>query len=93
MARLTICHCSDSSRKRPINAGGLGWVTMYLSLGCNVFVMDFFCITIALINPEKDRFMLELDWVTIYLSLGKHWVDHVFISYWPFLSFVPKETN
>ena len=58
MARLTICHCSDSSRKRPINAGGLGWVTMYLSLGCNVFVMDFFCITIALINPEKDRFML-----------------------------------
>ena len=34
---------------------------MYLSLGCNVFVMDFFCITIALIKGrgqlKKKRFL------------------------------------
>ena len=52
--------------------------------------MDFFCITIALINPEKDPFMLGVRLGYNLFVIGLHWVDHVFISYLPFLSFVPK---
>ena len=46
-----------------------------------------------LINPEKDPFMLGVRLGYNLFVIGLHWVDHLFISYLPLLSFVPKETN